>query len=599
MKNCILASFLLLISALSYGQIVPPERTVDWTLAGLRDTSTVGFVTVDMQSAGAIGDGVTSNSNLVHTLIENSAGQGIILDFPAGQFLFDTTLSVRTNNVIIRGAGQENTTFLLDMSGLFYRNSRGIFVRGREFFTKDPIIQSVYKDSSSVFVNDGSIYAPGDWLAANFNDTALVFSAWARGSVGQVLKIQSIVGNQLFFESPLRLDMDLSQNPFLRPLEMIENVGIECLKIKRIDDTSPVQSNSIEFRNSANCWVSGIESDTTNFSHVMIVRSSNIYIGNSYFHHAFEFGGGGRAYGVNLAYSAGECLIENNIFERLRHSMLVQAGANGNVFAYNFSTDPYWVNTDPIIPADAAGDMVLHGNLPFANLFESNIGQSMIIDNSHAGNGPFNTFLRNSAAKFGIFFNDTSSPSQNFVGNMITNTTFPYSTFNYTIVGADHFIHGNNNKGTIHPAGTANLSDISYAYTQRPDFVPVSQWGAIGTPNPTTNPGNQAFDRFVSGNTFGGSCGSPLLDIEEQLLANKQITVYPNTSDQLFYLEADFKVATIEVYHLTGQLLNQFSIEGYSTTIDSRDWPTGIYMLKIIDANQHFYTQKIIKSKSP
>ncbi len=41
-----------------------------------------------------------------------------------------------------------------------------------------------------------------------------------------------------------------------------------------------------------------------------------------------------EAYGTMLHFTTGECLIENNIFEHLRHSTIVQAGANGNVFGY-------------------------------------------------------------------------------------------------------------------------------------------------------------------------------------------------------------------------------------------------------------------------
>lgn len=596
MKNYQIIVFLLFITVLSHGQTLPADRMVDWTLAGLRDTSTAGFVTVDMQTAGAVGDGVTSNSNLIHTLIENSAGQGIILDFPAGNFFFDTTITVKTSNVIIRGAGQENTTFLLDMSALFYKVSEGISVRGNLIGVDNQLTQPAFKDSTYAFVTDGSIYAPGDWVFLVFDDSALIFSNWAENTVGQILKIQSIAGNQVFFESPLRMSFDLADGPFLRGINMTENVGIECLKVKRLDDSSPFQSNNIEFRNAANCWVSGIESDTSNFCHVNIYRSSNIYIGNSYFHHAFEFGGGGRAYGVSLAYTSGECLIENNIFKRLRHSMLVQAGANGNVFAYNYSIDPYWVNSDPIIPSDAAGDMVLHGNWPFANLFESNLGQSMVIDNSHAANGPLNTFLRNRAEKFGIFFNDNSSPRQNFLGNDITNNSFPYSTFNYTIAGADHFVHGNNNKGTIDPVGTTSLPDISYAYTQRPDFVPLHQWGAIGTPNPPVNPGNQAMDRFVSGNTFGGTCGSPLLDIEDQTLANNQITVFPNPSSDLFFVEADFVMGEIQIFNLTGQQLNSTTVKGKTATINTEHWSPGMYILKVVNNKGILHTKRIVKA---
>ena len=33
-------------------------------------------------------------------------------------------------------------------------------------------------------------------------------------------------------------------------------------------------------------------------------------------------------------------LAEDNIFDSLRHAMMVQTGANGNVFGYNYSANP-------------------------------------------------------------------------------------------------------------------------------------------------------------------------------------------------------------------------------------------------------------------
>ena len=92
-----------------------------------------------------------------------------------------------------------------------------------------------------------------------------------------------------------------------------------------------------------------------------------------------------------LHFTTNECLVEDNIFNHLRHSMILQAGANGNIFSYNYSYDPYW--TGVFFPANSAGEIVLHGNWPYANLFEGNDVGNIVIDNSHDANGPHNTFL--------------------------------------------------------------------------------------------------------------------------------------------------------------------------------------------------------------
>lgn len=168
---------------------------------------------------------------------------------------------------------------------------------------------------------------------------------------------------------------------------MRKSVGLECLKINRLD-ASVGQTTNIAFDFAVDCWVTGVESNNCNFGHLVFTKSTNCYVYGNYFHDAFAYGGGGQAYGVVLQYTSGECLIENNIFKHLRHSMLVQAGANGNVCAFNYSLDPNWTS----FPSNSAGDIVMHGNYVFMNLIEENICQNIVVDASHGINGPYNTF---------------------------------------------------------------------------------------------------------------------------------------------------------------------------------------------------------------
>jgi hypothetical protein len=263
-----------------------------------------------------------------------------------------------------------------------------------------------------------------------------------------------------------------------------------------------------------------------------------VAVTHSYFHHAFEYGGGGRAYGVMLHFSTNECFIYHNTFEHLRHSMIVQAGANGNVFAYNRSLDPYW-EQGIFFPSNSAGDMVLHGNYPFANLFEQNDGQNIVIDNSHGANGPYNTFFRNRGSLYGIFFSDDTSPKQNFVANEIPNTSAPYSLVNYNILGGDHFIYANNNKGTTDPPGTGSLNDSSYYFTAGiPNFIPAGYYASIGLPN-AMNAGTIGASVYASeGDYFAGSCNY-LADLKVESVANERLFMYPNPANEYLKINWD------------------------------------------------------------
>ena len=447
--NRIYSFLFLFLSLNAFSQTLPRSRSVDWTLAGLRDTTSIGFVEIDMQVQGAIGNGTTPNDSMIASVLSNIAEPGVILNFPAGNFLFNKTINV-PSNVIIRGEGPANTIFTMDLG----HQGHGFSIKGYPNTSDFTIItESAFKDSSFIMVHNPSVFSAGDWLRIIQNDVDLVTSSWGEETVGQIVQIEAISNNKIILKSPLRMGYSTSRAPYIIKVVPAENVGIECIKIHRIDNTAPEQSSNIYFFYAVNCWVMGLESENCTFSHIQSRYSSNLCFTKSYFHDGFDYGDGGRAYGIMIQFTSNECLIENNIFKQLRHSMIMQAGANGNVFAFNYSLDPYWDTQ----PHNSSGDMVLHGNYVYANLFEQNICQNIVIDNSHGPNGPYNTFFRNRSEGYGIFFSADNSPSQNFLGNEITNTHLPYSLVNYLIQGSDHFLFGNNNKGTIDPVGTNSL----------------------------------------------------------------------------------------------------------------------------------------------
>lgn len=538
-----------------------------------------------MLSEGANGNGTTPNDSILEAIFLQVSDSGAILNFPAGNFLFNETILV-PDNIVIKGDGAEATTFTMDLGGSGH--SFGINGAVNNSITT-PFTDFAAKDDDFITVDDPSIFSIGDWIQIIQNDSSLITSAWANKTVGQIIQIKDVTTDKLFLESPLRLDYDLIRDPYVVKINPAKNVGIECLKILRLDDTSPSHTSNVSFSYAVNCWVNGIESENCTFSHVRANRSSNLHISKSYFHHGFDYGGGGRAYGVMLQVTSNECLVENNVFEHLRHSMIVQAGSNGNVFAYNYSFDPYWES----VPTNSAGDLVLHGNYTYANLFEQNICQNIVIDNSHGPNGPYNTLLRNRAEQYGIFFSADNSPDQNFLGNEIPNTGIPYSLVNYTIQGAGHFIHGNNNKGNIHPSGTSNLVDSSYVYDGIPDFIPPGQWCGIGTPNAMGSGTISAYERYHSGAIFSNSCGDNSATIDE--LEEQDILVYPNPANSYFTVRSKHPIDLLEVCDLTGRNVIRVENVGLSHHINSTDWKSGIYLISVRHANATRTVKEFVK----
>ena len=208
------------------------------------------------------------------------------------------------------------------------------------------------------------------------------------------------------------------------------------------------------FTGASDCWVSGCESKMTQSSHVDIGgNSSNITVKGCYFHEANQYGEGGSAYGVNIAGKVTNCLVENNIFEYLRHSILLQCEATYNVVAYNYVTNPHAYDFGDDYKFDKCpvkntthprffenGDILLHGQVcgyqvgAYRNLIEGNCVPNIRIDVvPHGENGIYNTFYRNWA------FNGFSNQNPTLAMMIIRNIKEHEITTNFTqnIIGCN------------------------------------------------------------------------------------------------------------------------------------------------------------------
>jgi len=201
----------------------------------------------------------------------------------------------------------------------------------------------------------------------------------------------------------------------------ITNAGVEDVWIQRIDEgignEIGQEGHNICFDNAEDCWVIGVESQNPVKHHIDISESNNIEIFGCYFHHAQFNGEGGFGYGVIIENNSHHCLVENNVFRKCRHAMLVQNAAHYNVFGYNYAREARQSNNNwlySIFPEDLSGDIVCHGEPsyehsapngwrgPEKNLFEGNICGWIWVDSFHLFNKKFNTFFRNRTTNYGF-----------------------------------------------------------------------------------------------------------------------------------------------------------------------------------------------------
>ncbi|HRI27332.1 MAG TPA: glycosyl hydrolase family 28-related protein [Chitinophagales bacterium] len=477
------------------GQVIPQNRQVEWYLAGLDYLLPNPPTVVNVLDYGATGNATTNDSPAVAAAIAALGGVAGVVYFPAGNYRLTGTITL-PSGVVLRGESAQTARLLFDQpsSGTY-----GINVSGSATGSFTPVVSGFTKGSTAITVSDATAFTVGSY-AELLEDNNPAWdtnpATWAANSKGQIVKISGKgEGNTLLLAYPLRIDYDATFSPRIRPINPATNAGIECLYVERLADSNTGAGYNISFNFATNCWVKGIHSNKSVGAHISITASTDIEVTGCYIHHAFTYDGSGtRGYGVMLNHHSGQCLVANNVFERLRHAMSVKQGANGNVLAYNYAFDGYRSE----FPNNFAADINLHGHYAYANLFEGNICELFWIDDYWGPSGPYNTIFRNRFTTYGIYMTSSGSNMQHFVGNEVTSTAFLQGF--YTITGSNHIQHGNNIKGTITPSGTGTLADVSYYLTQPPDFWNITGvLPTIGIPNPLNSGTNPARARFVAG----------------------------------------------------------------------------------------------------
>lgn len=187
--------------------------------------------------------------------------------------------------------------------------------------------------------------------------------------------------------------------------------------------------------------------------------------------------------------------------------MIVQVGANGNVFGYNYSIDPIAVENSV---TRVSPDMSFHGHYPFMNLSEGNIVQRVGLSDYWGPAGPGNTLLRNRVETLNIELEDHSH-DQNIIGNELTGGANRI-TMQAGITGV--LIHGNNVNGEILWDPTIEDHQIpnSYYLRSRPAFFGDLPWPAMGG-DKTLGAGTiPAKVRYQAGEPIPGEEPGPIFD---------------------------------------------------------------------------------------
>ncbi len=597
MKKITLLTFAILISLIATSQVIPANKQVKWSGAGAPTNNPVITNEVNVMNFGAYGDSIHDDASAIAIAIGSLSGHAGIVYFPPGKYLIKSTINL-PDSVILRGDCSDSAHLVFNMGGSAIDcidaqvSESGLFQN---------IISGFSKDTNVIVVASTAGFTVGDY--AEIQETNgkwnTVPISWALNCVGQIVHITAINGNKLTFENPLRIAYTPSLTPQIRKWIPRKFVGIEDLNITRTDATMPSSGYQISFANARNCWVKGVESSHSVGAHVSMDVCSEITVSGCYFHDAYAYDGTStRGYGVMLIQHTGQCLVENNVFNHLRHCVIVKQGANGNVAGYNYSINEYRVE----FPTDAGADYTCHGHYSFANLFEGNIGNTIMVDSTWGPTGPYTTFYRNRAALYGILMTPGASvlsDSLNWVGNETTNSSFLHGLF--ILAGTNHYEYGNNILGAITPTGTNSLVDTSYYRTMFTDIFTASPYPpTVGPPIALGTGTNPAMQRYVANGKMTVSANPPcaISTGVSALVADGDMIIYPNpASDKIFVRLNSTAISTLEISSIDGRVLykNTITPENKLTEINIAGFSAGVYFIRIDNASKASVKKLVIE----
>jgi len=588
---------LLLLSLSLNAQVIPSSRRVNWQQIIKNYSFWEPTKVISILDYGGVADGKTDNSEALKKAIASYHGHAGTVYFPAGKYLFTASMSV-PDSIQLKGDGSDKTELIFNLN---HKPEDCIRIAGsaENHFVH---LKGGYSFGSNKLLTDSAFYFhSGDWveILENNGKWNTVPAEWARLSVGQIVKVKNVSGNTVILESPLRIAYLDSLRPRMQRIEPVKNVSIACLKILRSDRPATGGGFNIFMDYAVNSRVMGVESDSSSGSHVYISRSAHIRVEGCYFHRAFEYDGvSTHGYGVTLAHHSSGCLVANNIFVHLRHAMMVKTGANGNVFAYNYSRDPF--RSESI--SDLSGDISLHGHYPYANLFEGNTVQNIIVDHYWGPSGPLNTFFRNRSELWGIIVtqSDTTETAKlNFVGNECTDSSFLHGQF--VMNGTDNFLYANNILGVLIPDSSGKLPDSSYYLQVKPVFwTSEESWPDIGIPNKLGSGTIPAEKRFEKGGLLT-VCPEVSTAVENHLSHSAIWHIGPNPVKNVLYISTPegegSQSFTIRLFDMQGKLLSAKSFHGKSAVMYlKREIKPGVYLLEISSEKARF-VKKIVLTK--
>lgn len=367
-----------------------------WDKAGLYNYAT--FINMPKIDVAKKYKNLSDYSDAVEKEAAAAKGERVTLYFPAGEYRFKKAVQFGSN-ILLEGEGSGKTKLIFDLAG---SNTSAVTFKGLPKRTVDYNGKITAGENFILRENSSQTLKKGDIvkLFQGKNEWGKSSSGNKKFEKGQILRVKGAIGQKIIFDTKFRLSYEQKDNDGeqlkIMLVQPVRNSGLRNLTITRNDKPSSGSHALIHFDYVENCLVSGVESLKGANNHLFLRNAIDCEIVGSYFSGTHNTGGGGNGYGVSVGNCSSDNLIEDNIFDGLRHSIIFATSANANVVYANASFNK------PVANLDEAS-IALHGHYPYMNLFEANYVEFICVDNVWGENGPGNVFFRNEVYDGGLF----------------------------------------------------------------------------------------------------------------------------------------------------------------------------------------------------
>jgi hypothetical protein len=426
----------------------------------------------------------TNSSADINTALNHCPSNQVVY-LNAGIYLITNGLTwdnqaTANDGVVLRGAGPGNTILLLT-------NTQPILAAVRSSFADTPLSNSAmnwlsgYAQGSTNIVigsatnrlSSGLTVAAGDLIGlCQENDPNLVNPTGnsSTQTAGLLLDQYGKYCNQLQFVTVTSVSNQTNltiwpgvymtnyqaslypQVYWLGLHRAVRMTGIENLTINQGGMTYH-DIPAILFLNAYNCWVKNVEFTNSWYAAVEFGCSAHCAVQDCYIHDC-SGGGASSTYGVN-PHASSDILIQNNIFYKITAPILVDSGASGCVFGYNFCSNMIY----GVSPGWVATTISFHGAHPTMNLSEGNVGTQIDYDDIH-GSSSHNTAFRNFFSGYDTNLNNATNFYLNNTYPVVINSTNRWMTFIGNVIGTGGY-HTNYQFDVIScPTNYLNLKTI-------------------------------------------------------------------------------------------------------------------------------------------